>query len=74
MSEEKKNISCPKCDADIAVADITDGRCPKCGFNIQRYIDENELEAVRKKEAEKVKKEEKPPVPEKKRGLSGFGL
>lgn len=59
------NVTCRECGADVAIQDMAEsgGRCPKCGFNEQFARDMDRLDAVRKKEAEKNKKEDaKPPV------------
>ena len=76
MTDEKKagNITCPECGADVQGPEVAeaDGRCPKCGYNIQADKDQQRIEAVRKRDAEKVKKEEKPAA--KKKTLYGFGV
>ena len=75
MTDEKKagNITCFECGADIAAEEVAEagGRCVKCGYNIQLHRDQERIELVRKKEAEKTDKEEKPIS--KKRKLYGFG-
>jgi len=61
------NVTCFECGADVAAADVAEanGRCPKCGYNIQLHRDQERIEQVRKREADKNKKEEKPAAAKK---------
>ena len=63
------NVTCFECGADVAAADVAEanGRCPKCGYNIQLHRDQLRIEEVRKRDAAKEKKEEQKPVPKVKR-------
>jgi len=56
------NVTCFECGADVAAADVAEanGRCVKCGFNIQSHRDRLRSDEVLKREADKQKKEDKP--------------
>ena len=56
------NVTCFECGADVAAADAAEanGRCPKCGFNIQFHRDRIRSDEALRKEVEKNKKEEQP--------------
>lgn len=70
---KQANITCPKCDKDIVVASIENGRCPECEFNIQLYLDRKQAREVEEKERKAEEANNPAKKPELKRGLSGIG-
>lgn len=69
MAEESKNITCYDCGADVATEDIENGRCPKCGYDIQGHKDHVRRQEVIDRENKKRQEEEKKKTSKKRKGL-----
>lgn len=73
--EDNPQVTCPKCNKDVAVSELENGRCSECGYHIglDRFM--RDYESVKERER-KEKDKEAPPAPEKKKGggLSGWGI
>lgn len=65
MAEEKQNITCFDCGADIPKNEIEDGRCPKCKYDIQGHLDYLRRQDVLKRSD----KPNDPPPAKKRRGI-----
>lgn len=57
MEPEIKKITCPDCGEDNLISEVQDGRCPKCEFPLQQYINDQRIAQVRARETEKERKD-----------------
>jgi predicted amidophosphoribosyltransferase len=72
MTDEKKNVTCPDCGADLPREEVADGRCPKCEYNIQAHVDAARRADVLKREEEKRRKENPTPAEKPRKKLYGL--
>jgi len=74
MPENKKTIMCPRksCGAELTAEDLQDGRCPKCGFNVQAYFDRKDIDAEFERERRESEAEASKKTGEKKSGKKPF--